>query len=85
MEKTTEREQTFGQKLVLCVIAGTMFLTGLIFVEVEVEGGGVWLHTIGMLLTLSSILFADEIKGKRAFLRCLKNHWKSIVKIFFPN
>ena len=88
MEKKIARGQTFRQKLALCVVAGTMFLFGFILTEVEPVGiqegsSFVWLHSIGMLTALSSVLVFDEIKGKREFLMNLKRHWRLVVNIIF--
>lgn len=90
MENKIRKEQSLAQKLAISVIAGTMLLVGITLTMVEPasiqkSGSFVWLHTIGMLLAMSSILVANEIKDKREFLSTMKNHWKAIVKIFFPN
>ena len=75
MKAEESSAQTFGQKMALAVIILVMEALGTIFVLAEVQGGGVWLHTIGMLLVLSGIILVDEIKEKREF-------WNQVKSLF---
>ena len=75
MKAEESSAQTFGQKMALAVIILVMEALGTIFVLAEVPGGGVWLHTIGMLLVLSGIILVDEIKEKREF-------WNQVKSLF---